>query len=437
MTLRQRLIIYILVLHLFVAIGGIIALWNDFKPYILVLELLLVLSLVIGLRITKSFNLHLELVSAGSEFIRERDFSHTFTEVEAEDLNRLVLLYNKMIQNLREERLKVQEQQAFLEKILNTSPMGTIVLDSTGVIVADNLEAQNLFDSAGRPLTGNKISEVSHPLARDLLELESNQSTVATLANRRKIRLTHSQYFDRGMACSFYLMVELTEEFWKTEKDAYNMLIRTLSHEVNNTVGAINSILRSCLTYAVQLNEEDRQDYTTALKVATERTTNLNSFMQSYADVIRLPQPDRSRINLNRLLSRLLPLLESDSTVHDVELVTSFNEEELMILADQAQLEQVLLNVIRNAREAAGSGGMVKIQSGSENHWIFLRVDDNGPGFTNAVQDKLFTPFFSTKEKGQGIGLTLVSEILTRHQFDFRLHRVDDWTRFEILFPKS
>jgi nitrogen fixation/metabolism regulation signal transduction histidine kinase len=127
------------------------------------------------------------------------------------------------------------------------------------------------------------------------------------------VRVLHGTFLDRGFRRSFYLLEELTDELRHSEKTAYEKLIRMLSHEVNNTVGASNSLLNSCLTYGVQLTPHDRADFEHALGVVIARTEQLSAFMASFADVVRLPSPQLALVDPAALVDGLLGLIRADA----------------------------------------------------------------------------------------------------------------------------
>src|ERR1051326_6594332 len=184
-----------------------------------------------------------------------------------------------MADNLREERIKQQEQHYFLDKLLTASPSGIITLDFDEKIVMVNPSAERILQMQAAQLNGKRLAGLATPFASALSELMAGESKVVQLRGRRRVKCKKSQFLDRGFPRHFILMEELTEELRQSEKAAYEKLIRLMSHEVNNTVGASNSLLYSCLNYTNQLNEEDRQDFEAALRVAISRTHQLNEFM--------------------------------------------------------------------------------------------------------------------------------------------------------------
>jgi two-component system, NtrC family, nitrogen regulation sensor histidine kinase NtrY len=225
---------------------------------------------------------------------------------------------------------------------------------------------------------------------------------------------------DRGFSRTFVLLEELTEELRHAEKAAYEKLIRMLSHEVNNSVAASNSLLTSCLVYAEQLPGESRTDLEGALQVVMNRTAQLGAFMKAFADVVRLPEPRLAPCDLHDLLSHLSRLMAAEAERRRIRVVTEFGPVP-PVQIDRTLMEQALVNVIKNAIEAVDHDGTVTLRTGVTADRPWLQVEDSGHGLDPEVRAHLFTPFFSTKESGQGIGLTLVQEILTRHGFAFTL----------------
>jgi signal transduction histidine kinase len=156
--------------------------------------------------------------------------------------------------------------------------------------------------------------------------------------------------------------------------------------------------------------------------------------MRRFADVYRLPRPVRRRADLVDVVAPLVTLMRARA---DTESVTWRWEgaPPIPVEIDRPQFEQAVLNILKNAADAAGHGGVVCVRATTDRGRAVLTVDDNGPGFEREVQENLFTPFFSTKPEGQGIGLTLVQEILRAHGCEFRLERLPDaaLTRFTVV----
>jgi two-component system, NtrC family, nitrogen regulation sensor histidine kinase NtrY len=433
-SLRAKFAVYLVFLHL-ILVGLAVALLAGRPAWLLAAEVYLVLSLAMGAVLFRHFWKPLDLVRTGAELIAERDFTCKFLPVDQPELDRLVQVYNRMIDQLREERLRVQEQHFFMDKILAVSPSGIITFDFDQRIVLANPGAERLLRLPAEQLVGRRMGEVDSVLAPALDRLETGEIRVIPWQGRRQVRCQKSHFLDQGFQRLFILMEELTEELRQVEKAAYEKIIRLLSHEVNNSAGAVISLLHSCLHYRDQLREEDREDFAAALRVAISRTGHLNTFMRGFADVIRLPSPRLQPVVPRALLEDIVGLMQAESQKRRIAWVWEVREAPGPIRMDREQMEQVFVNLLKNAMEAIGEDGRITIRMGKEGGKPYVVVEDTGRGIPPEIKEQLFTPFFSTKENGQGIGLTLVQEVLSRHGFGFSLEsRPDRPTQFTIYF---
>ncbi|MEW6733533.1 MAG: ATP-binding protein [Acidobacteriota bacterium] len=434
MSLRTKFIFYLICVHLLFASIAVYLLVKH-RVWLLAVELIFVLSLFVGLRLVRGLFGTLELINTGAQFISDSDFTTRFCEIGQPEMDRLVNIYNKMIDHLREERIKLQEQHFFLEKIVVVSPSGIITLDFDATITLVNPAAQRMLQISEIELIGKKLCQLGTVFATELAKLKEGESKVLPLLGRRRVKCWKSHFLDRGFPRSFILMEELTDELRHSEKAAYEKLIRMMSHEVNNSIGAANSLLHSCLHYKDQLNDEDREDFENALNVVISRTDQLNSFMKSFADVVRLPPPRLLPCNLERLLEEITVLMRAQSADRNICLRMEIETPPGEVLLDRSQMELVLVNILKNSLEAIGENGTITIRVGHRDGRKFITIEDTGGGIPPEVQVNLFTPFFTTKDNGQGIGLTLVSEILDQHHFDFMLEgQLGKPTQFTIYF---
>jgi two-component system, NtrC family, nitrogen regulation sensor histidine kinase NtrY len=432
MTLRAKIITYLVVIHLVWA-GMAVFVFFDNRTWLLVMQLFFALSIVFGLLLVRAFFVPLELIRTGAELMSERDFTCKFLETGQTEMDQLVRVYNRMIDALREERLKATEQHHFLHEVVTASPSGIVILDYDGGISDLNPSAKRLLRRSLDEIRGKRLSELGEPLGRHLADLPIGCATVVSFEGNRRLKGQKSQFFDRGFGRQFVMLEELTEELRQSEKRAYEKLIRMMSHEVNNSVGAIGSLLESCENYAPQIAEADRQDFLTALTIGRERARRLNGFMRRFADVVRLPSPEPRPCDLRRLLEDLASLFSAEFHRRGIHLVWEVDPELTPVAVDKNQMEQVFINILKNSAEAIGEQGRITIRLGGNNRGPFVAIEDSGPGISEEIRQHLFTPFFSTKPDGQGIGLTLIQEILLLHGFRFSLESPKDGpTRFTI-----
>jgi nitrogen fixation/metabolism regulation signal transduction histidine kinase len=347
-------------------------------------------------------------------------------------------VYNEMVDKLREERIRNEEQEQLLRQVMAESPGGVITLDVDGKIATINPTAEALLNTTQDHAHGRALTELGSPFATELAATPRDESQILTLRGRRRVRCQAATFMDKGFPRHFLLLDELTEELHKTEKHAYEKLIRMMSHEVNNTSGAVQSLLQSCLAYRRQIQDSDREDFARALEVAIRRTANLDEFMRSFASVVRLPRPQLQLAKPWEIAEQVGVLFKDRCEANHITWNEEIEPSLPQINCDPVQLEQVLVNVVKNAIEAiesTGQPGEITLKGGRQGRRTYLSISDSGPGLSPEVQAQLFTPFYTTRDHGQGIGLTMVQEILLAHGFDFTLENRDGGgAEFAVLF---
>lgn len=429
-------------LHLAVFHVAVLALaawyYEELGGLFFVVEAAVVVSWVFGVWLTRRSLQPLEFIRSFSDLLHEREFSARFSPVGQLEMDRLIELYNSMLRELYDERLRIGEQRGFLERFVEASPVGVVILDFDGRISLLNSSAAKLLRVDAGELSGRRLEALDSDLAVALAQLEAGESRLITGHGVRRLRLEKLAFVDRGFARQFVLVEELTRILNESERAAYEKLIRFMSHEVNNTVAVTNSLLESCRTYSPQIGEEDREDYSRALDVVIGRNEHLNRFMHDFAQVVKLPKPDRRPCDLVALTAGLEVMFRVQCRERDIEWVRSGSDEIPEVPLDPEQMEQALINIVKNAIEAIEQDGTLEVALSVVADEVELSVFDDGCGLDRDTRGELFSPFFSTKSDGQGIGLTLVKEILLKHEFDFDLEPVEDGrTRFRVLIPMA
>jgi signal transduction histidine kinase len=203
---------------------------------------------------------------------------------------------------------------------------------------------------------------------------------------------------------------------------------------VNNSVGATRSLLQSSLAYGGTLTGVQREEFEQAMGIATARLERLNSFMRSFADVVRMPPPRLQPCDVGSLVDGCVRLMQAQTDPARITWTWDRQTPIGNVAIDPAQMEQALINILKNAVEAVGERGSVCVRLGSASERPFIEVEDSGPGVPESARAMLFTPFFTTKPDGQGIGLTMVQEILRKHGFEYALDGPEGGpTRFRVL----
>jgi two-component system, NtrC family, nitrogen regulation sensor histidine kinase NtrY len=352
-----------------------------------------------------------------------RDFTVKLVPSGNYEIDQLITLYNQMMDELRTERTRQEQQHLFLEKLIQTSPTGIIILDFDDMVQQVNPRALQMLEMDSANLVSKSVHEISHPVLRQVQQLQSGQSITQTFQGAVTYKLQKAHFIDRGFPRHFITMEELTAEILAAEKKAYGKVIRMMAHEVNNSIGPVNSILSSALSTEKIWANGEYAALQNALEVAIARNRNLNIFMRNFADLVRLPAPMKKQVNMVGLLQGVHDLMLQKALEKNVRMIAALPADPFTIIGDPQQLEQAVINITKNSIEAIPAGGEVTILLDRFSRKLI--ITDTGTGFTADQEEQLFSPFFSSKPDGQGIGLTLVKEILVNHGFEFSLKRID------------
>nr|WP_068891445.1 ATP-binding protein [Pedobacter panaciterrae] len=409
MKLKTKYILFIIILHaVFLGLSYIILEHN--KIIFIVSEVLVIVSILISISLYKQLIRPLVYLKEGINAIKDRDFNVKFLQTGKNEMDELIDVYNQMMDALREERTRQEEQHFFLEKLIYTSPTGIVILDYDHQIKQINPKASEILGTDPESLLAQ------------LEPLKPGESKTVRLGGINTYKVQKSHFIDRGFARMFVMIEEVTAEIFEAEKNAYGKVIRMMAHEVNNTVGPVNSIINMALDTPDLWSSGDKSSLKNAMQVAVARNQNLNLFMRNFADLVKLMPVNKLRVDLVKVVHSVSDFMHSKAQQHNVKFDFDLPETAFYVLADVQQLEQALINIVKNAIEAVEERGNIMFTLDTK--LKKLTISDNGKGISEELSEKLFSPFFSTKKDGQGIGLTLVREILLNHGFEFFLKTV-------------
>lgn len=423
---------FILVL-LLLAIGGFFfSLMGKLLPlYFYIAEGLVLFTLIYLIIFYRKIVKPLNTIASGMELLREQDFSSRLSQVGQMEADKVVNVFNRMMDQLKNERLRLREQNHFLDLLISASPMGVVIMTLDSEVSQLNPMAVKMMGVSLEEALGKKLTDIDSPLAVGLAMITKGQTDTVRLNDSNIYKCTHSSFIDRGFQHPFFLIESLTDEVMKAEKKAYEKVIRMIAHEVNNTTAGITSTLDT-VEQALS-DSEGMEDICDVMRVCTERCFSMSRFITRFADVIKIPEPHLITMNLNDIAFTCKRFMEGACNDRHIGLRFECDEDLNDVKLDPALFEQVLVNIIKNAAESIGQDGEILIHTMVP---AVIEITDNGPGITKETEAKLFSPFFSTKPNGQGIGLIFIREVLTRHGCSFSLRTyADGLTRFRILFP--
>ncbi|MBK6285048.1 MAG: GHKL domain-containing protein [Draconibacterium sp.] len=235
---------------------------------------------------------------------------------------------------------------------------------------------------------------------------------------------------------------DIKNEMETKELESWIKLIRVLTHEIMNTIAPITSLSQTISGYFKNLDGKIPDQKTIGntvkgLEIINERGNGLISFVENYRQLTRLPQPQKKKIVVNRFLESTVTLLQVDPKNEKTQIEWDCKPAELEIVADEKQIAQVLINLVKNAEEALKNqeNGKISIKAEiNKNDRTQISVIDNGLGIPGDLLDKIFVPFFSTKENGSGIGLSLSRQIMQMHGGTLKVESQPQRTSFTIVF---
>jgi two-component system nitrogen regulation sensor histidine kinase NtrY len=353
------------------------------------------------------------------EAMREGDYSIRARGVKSDDaMGEVMQQVNAMSATLRAQRLGALEATTLLRKVMEEINVAVFAFDGDHRLRLVNRAGERLLSEPSERL----LAAPAESLGLEQYLAGETQHTVQHNFSGGTGRwgISRSTFREGGLPHQLLVVTDLTRPLREEELKAWQRLVRVLGHELNNSLAPIKSIAGSLESIlARQPRPEDwEDDMTRGLTVIASRCESLNRFMGAYARLARLPQPTLAPVGVSDLVRRVVGL--------ETRVAPMLRPgPEVTIQADADQLEQLLINVIRNAADASlETGGGVRVGWGRENSHLIVWVRDEGPGLPNT--SNLFVPFFTTKPTGSGIGLVLSRQIAEAHGGTLTLQNATD-----------
>lgn len=389
-----------------------------------------ILGCVIVIIMARSILLPLRSVSIGMDLLKSQDFGSRLISVREANADRIVNLVNAIISRLHDERLKTMEQENLLTLLVEASPMGVLMLDYDRNVAKTNPALLEILGIENEDsIRGLPVRSLQMDIAIKILEVPLGESRILPTGGNERFRCIHQSFIKNGFPIDFFLIEPLTQELMKVEREAYGKVIRTISHEVNNTMAGVRSLFEYLLT--TDIDSEERE----LMESCDNRCGSMCSFISAYADVVKLPPSIMCDTELNKVVADIIPFLKRLAP-DNINVGLSLWNTDLIVRADRAQLEQVIINIFKNAIESINvSAGEISVETKEKNGYPTLVISNNGEPIGEQISSQLFNPFFTTKSDGKGIGLTLVREILNNHGASYSLQTGSDGiTSFQIMF---
>ena len=346
-------------------------------------------------------------VLAGSVVsFRDGDFSVSLAEGRRDELGDLVKAHNELGRVLRDERQHLFQRELLLDTVVQNSPTALLLVDAFDHVIYTNLAARALLNG-GQKMNGldfrSVVAECPAPLAAALGSRQDGLFTVTLEGVDETFHLSQRDVRLHGRSHRLLQLRRLTRELARQEVQTWKKVIRVISHELNNSLAPISSLAHSGRTLA---QRGDSERLATVFDTIEDRTRHLNGFIRGYAEFAKLPQPRIEAVAWPVLLDALGRQYPFRATAPPPETPGHF---------DRAQLEQVLINLLKNAHESGGPADTVELNVALRGSELRIEVADRGEGMSETVLANALLPFYSTKRSGSGLGLALVREIVEAH----------------------
>ncbi len=379
--------------------------------------------------------------------IRYEDFSQSFTGAGlGSAYNNLKDAFNEVLEAFRKTRAEREENFQYLQTIVQHVGIGLICYTPDGRIELMNTAAQRLLR---KPHMRNvrELETVSKAFSETLLKLRSGDKALVKVQDEDEllqIIVYATELRMRGESFILASVQNIQTELEEQEMEAWQKLIRVLTHEIMNSITPISSLASTVRGFlpdsagASSLEPETLSDVHTALQTIQSRSEGLLHFVEAYRQLTHISRPDFQIFQVSELFARVVFLMQAECDKNDIALHTAIDPRTLELTVDPDFIEQVLINLMRNAVQALAGRSNARVDLSAQldgRGRVIIRVQDNGPGILEDVQERIFIPFFTTKRDGSGIGLALSRQIMRVHRGTISVQsRPEEETVFTLRF---
>ena len=340
----------------------------------------------------------------GIASLKDRDFSMSVTRATHDEMGDLVDAYNSLGDRLRVERQSLYQRELMLDTVIQTTPLALVLTNEGDAVLYSNTAARQLFGE-GRKLEGKRFADFLDAAPAPLREaIDRGGDTLFTLELGGEPQVYHvsqRHFLLNAQPHRLLLLKQLTREINSQEVATWKKVIRVIAHELNNSLAPITSLAHSGQILARA--SPDAEQLLRVFSTIEDRARHLATFIEGYAQFSKLPHPRVAPVSWVVLVERLRAVVVFEVSGSLPRKSANF---------DTAQIEQALINLLKNARESGSEAAGIELAVSQTARGFTIEIFDRGPGFTAAALENALVPFYSTKESGTGLGLTLCREIV-------------------------
>lgn len=391
------------------------------------------IALLQVIALIRSVQAHVDSLEDFFAAVNYEDFTRRFIEddVDAE----LKGAFNKVLERFQDARADRDLQAGYLDTVIRHVPVAFFAARPDGTLSLVNNPARRL---TGMPTLRNisDLGAIDETLPAALASIEAGQRRLLQTNIHGlpvELRVSVAEIRMAGEVERLYSIENLSGELSARESSAWRSLIRVLTHEIMNTLTPVTSLAQ---TTVEMLDDPDAAaDIREAITTIGRRSEGLIRFVSRYQELLHVPEPNAEYVNVLTLLQNVATLLQP--SMENIQIAVDVVPESLEIFADRQLIDQVLINLVKNAGDALAetSEAHITLSGKLDLGRVIISVEDNGPGIHEDDVDQVFIPFFTTKGDGSGIGLSLSRQIMTAHNGDIALESGPSGTTFRLVFP--
>ncbi|TPE44529.1 ATP-binding protein [Pontibacter mangrovi] len=394
-------------------------------------------------------------ISSFLQSIRHSDFTQRFaTEGANASYRELYQSFNSISEAFLQVKTEKQAHYHYLQAVVEQVGVGILSFDEEGEVQLVNHVTKELLHVPHLRHI-DALERVSPELVQALYSIRPNEKRLVTLQSNVEpvlLNLNANELQLQGQLVKIVTLQNIQTELEEQELQTWQKVIRVLTHEIMNSVTpvvSLTSTLNNLLEQEVvqplaagkSINEEVLEDMQAGLQTIEKRSAGMLHFVKNYRRLMRLPASELKPVRIAALLRNVHLLLKQQAEEQRMRLKIFLPDERTEVLADAEQLEQVLINLIKNAMEASvgkknASVEVVAYAPEGERDRLRIDVTDNGPGIPDDVLDKIFIPFYTTKKQGSGIGLSLSKQIMRQHGGSIRVKTQPGETTFTLMLKR-
>ncbi|MEN0039136.1 MAG: ATP-binding protein [Cellvibrio sp.] len=377
-----------------------------FVALVVALPIALSVSIWLVRKLVLNQKVKIAAIQSGMLNLMDNDFSVSIANTGGDELGEIITIFNQLSEKLRKERQHVHQRELLLDMVIQNSNMGVVLIDQEDRIIYSNGFAKEMLN-AGKPINGLHFVDAIETVGNSLKEILTSRSNglfkVKDKSGEELYHITSGHFILSARKHEVLLLKRMTFELHRQEAMIWKKVIRTITHELNNSLAPISSMAHSG---QLLVEQEKYNQLSVVFETIGEQAQHLRHFIDGYARIAKLPIPEKKLVDWSEFIRKLSIALEFSFDGNMPVRPGYF---------DPVQIQQVITNLLKNAHESGSTTDQVYLTLEQNSQGSVLQVLDRGSGMSISTMENALLPFYTTKQSGSGIGLSLCREIVDAH----------------------